>query len=126
MAAALTTLVSFDGPDGSTPEGDLIADATATFSGRPRAAALTATGWCSKSPIRETSTSRSTTARLSSMDATPAERFSLSEAGRGLRAATPSTRGDRDVTTRAMFAGYDASGHPVFGHRTGPRPERSN
>jgi hypothetical protein len=33
MAAALTTLVSFDGPDGSTPKGDLIADANGDLFG---------------------------------------------------------------------------------------------
>jgi hypothetical protein len=77
MSATLTTLVSFDGDE---PVGDLIADANGDLFGRPRTAALTATGQCSKWPIRETSTSRSTTARLSSTVATRAERFSLSEA----------------------------------------------
>jgi hypothetical protein len=48
MAAALTTLVSFDGPDGSTPKGDLIADANGDLFGTISSAALTATGWCSK------------------------------------------------------------------------------
>jgi hypothetical protein len=58
MSATLTTLVSFDGDE---PVGDLIADANGDLFGRPRTAALTATGQCSKWRIRETSTSRSTT-----------------------------------------------------------------
>jgi hypothetical protein len=79
MSATLTMLVSFDG-DGDETVGDLIADANGDLFGRPRTAALMARGQGSKWPIRETSTSRSTTARLSSMAATRAERFSLSEA----------------------------------------------
>jgi hypothetical protein len=101
MSATLTTLVSFDGAE---PVGDLIADANGDLFGRPRTAAVTATARCSKSPIRETSTSLSTTARLSSMAAARAERFSLAKARDAASGEAPRWEGRDMVLAKPTFS----------------------
>jgi hypothetical protein len=100
MSATPGALVSFDGDE---RDGDLIADANGDLFGRPRTAALTATGQCSKWPIRETSTSRSTRARLSSMAATRAERFSLSKARDAASGEAPRWEGRDMVLAKPTF-----------------------